>query len=55
MLTMEDERALARAEAFWLDPPKEWDDLESLDEETFWDVADRRAEEKWLESMFGDS
>ena len=49
MLTMDDERALARAEAFFINPPENWDELESLDEEAFWDEADRRAEERWLD------
>lgn len=51
MLTIEDERALKRAEAFFIDPPDDWDDLETLDEEAFWDEADRRAEERWLEKQ----
>jgi len=51
MLTMDDDRALARAEAFFINPPENWDDLESLDEEAFWDEADRRAEERWLEKQ----
>ena len=47
MLTMEDERDLARAEAFQLEPFEETIE----EDEAFWEEADRRAEEKWLERL----
>ena len=45
MLTMEDERMLARMERDWLEPPDDEEEYEWLDE------VDREVEEAWLEAQ----
>ena len=45
MLTIEDERALDRAESLWLAPPRD----EEPNTDAWLDEMDRRAEDKWVE------
>ena len=47
MLTMEDNRALSRAEMSWLAPPPD----EEPNTEAYLDEMDRRAEDEWLNRL----
>lgn len=59
MLTMADERALARMERDWLEPPDdeyEWlDEVDREAEDAYIAEMERRMEEKCLKSLFEDS
>lgn len=44
MLSLSDMRDFARAESFFIDPPDEWDELDSMDED-----VDGEVEEIWIE------
>ena len=54
MVSLQDSKDMARAERFFLTPPDEWNDLDSLDEDNeMWLEADRQADERRLERCNG--